>query len=272
LITQVLAVVRREWHVQRRYPISMLNTIVLTPIYQLALPTLLLGSAFVVSGQSLGLARAAGTADLEAWMTTGVLLASITVGAVTSVYNTLDADRTTGVMEHSWSTPASRHTFVVGPVLTGTLLGGGAAILIGAMATLLGARFDPVGLLLTIPAMAGVVVGNCGFGYLVAATLLMLRQASVLVEVTVMTAVLFSGVTFPLTLLPGATRWPTYILPGTWGLDLTRVATLGTPPLLPLPAEIALLLVTAAIWAGVGYLTFSAAERALSRSGTISQF
>jgi ABC-type polysaccharide/polyol phosphate export permease len=272
LITQTLAVVRREWQVQRRYPISMLNTVVFTPIYQLALPTLLLGSAFVVSGHSLGLAREAGTPDLAAWMTTGVLLASITVGAVTSVYNTLHADRTTGVMEHSWSTPASRHTYVVGAVLTGTLFGGGAAVLIGAMALLLGARFDPAGLLLSIPAMAVVVVGNCGFGYLVAATLLLLRQASVLVEVTVMAAVLFSGVTFPLTLLPGATRWPTYVLPGTWGLDLTRVATLGTPPLLPLAVEITLLLVTSAVLAGVGYLTFSAAERALARAGTLSQF
>jgi ABC-2 type transport system permease protein len=272
LITETLAVVRREWHVQRRYPISMLNTVVLTPIYQLALPTLLLGSAFVISGQSLGLAREAGTSDLAAWMTTGVLLASITVGAVTSVYNTLDADRTTGVMEHSWSTPASRHTYVVGAVLTGTLFGTGAAVIIGAMASLLGARFDALGVLLSVPAMAVVVVGNCGFGYLVAAALLMLRQASVLVEVTVMAAVLFSGVTFPLTLLPGATRWPTYVLPGTWGLDLTRVATLGTPPLLPLTAEVVLLLLTAAAWATVGRLAFSAAERALARAGTLSQY
>lgn len=272
MITETLAVMRREWHVQRRYPLTMLHTVVLAPIYQLALPTLLLGSAFMVSGQSLGLARAAGTADLQAWLATGVLFASITVGAVTSVYNTLKADRTTGVMEHSWCTPASRHTYVVGGVLTGTLLGGGAAALIGAMATLLGARFDAAGVLLSLPAMAVVVVGNCGFGYLVAATLLMLRQASVLVEVTVMAAVLFSGVTFPLTLLPGATRWPTYVLPGTWGLDLTRVATLHTPPLLPLTAEVALLLLTATVWLVIGHRAFSAAERALARAGTLSQF
>lgn len=272
MIRQTLAVVRREWLVQRRYPLSMFASVVLAPVYQLALPTLLLGSAFVVAGESFGLASSAGTSDLPGWMVTGLFLASITVGAVTSVYQTLEADRTTGVIEHSWSTPAPRRTYVVGAVMTGTLFGGCASLLIALMAMLLGARFDLVGVALSVPVMALGVLGNIGFGYLVAAALLLLRQAEVLVEVVAMLAVAFSGATFPLTLLPEVARWPTYVLPGTWALDLSRVATLGTPPLVSLEIAVPALVLTSASWAFLGSRVFAAADRALARSGALSQY
>ena len=58
MIQVAAAVVQREWRVQRRYPISMVNLALLTPLYQLALPTLLPGTAFLVGGASVGLGRA----------------------------------------------------------------------------------------------------------------------------------------------------------------------------------------------------------------------
>jgi ABC-type multidrug transport system permease subunit len=273
LIRATAAVLRREWQVQRRYPVSMVNTVLLTPLYQLALPTLLLGSAFVVNGRSFGLSKETGSGDLGGWIGTGVLAAALTVGAVTSVYNTLDADRVTGAIEHSWSTPASRHSYVVGAVLTGTLFGGAAGvILIGIAVVALGAVLDPLGVILSVPAVFAFVVGNCGFGYLVASALLAMRQADILVEVTTMVVVLFSGVMFPLTLLPGAARWPTYLLPGTWALDLVRYLTLETRPLAPPLVEAAAAVATALAWFGAGAMAFRAAERQQQVNGTLHQF
>lgn len=273
MIRQWAAVVRREWQVQRRYPVSMVNTVLLTPLYQLALPTLLLGSAFVVGNQSFGLERETGTGDLGGWIGTGVLAAALTVGAVTSVYNTLDADRVTGVMEHSWSTPAPRHVYVVGAVMTGTMFGGAAGIVLIAIAiAALNATFAPLGVLLCLPAVVALVIGNCGFGYLVAAALLSLRQADILVEVTTMFFVVFSGVMFPLTLLPDAARWPTYLVPGTWALDLIRHLTLDARPLAPLLVEVVAAAVTSTAWLALGLVAFRAAERHQQVNGTLSQF
>jgi len=194
-------------------------------------------------------------------------------GAVTSVYSTLEADRVTGVIEHSWASPAPREAFVVGGVLTGTMFASASSlILLTFAAVALGASFTVSGALLSIPALLLMVVANCGFGYLVGAALLALRQAEALVDASTLLAVLFSGVSFPLTLLPHAARWPTYILPDTWGLDLIRHLTLSSRPLMPVPFELAAACATAAAWLTVGRWAFLRAERHLLTAGTLAQF
>lgn len=273
MIQVAAAVVLREWRVQRRYPISMINLALLTPLYQLALPTLLLGSAFLVNGSSVGLARQAGTTDLAGWIGIGVLSASLLVGAVTSVYSTLEADRLTGVIEHSWASPAPREAYVIGGVLTGTLFASASSVILLAFAiAVLGASFFIPGALLSVPVLLVMVVGNCGFSYLVGAALLALRRAEALVDVVTMVAVLFSGVSFPLTLLPSAARWLTYLLPNTLGLDVTRHLTLSTRTLLPLPVELAAAVLTSAVWFAVGRWAFLRTEHQLRTTGTLAQF
>lgn len=263
----------REWRVQRRYPVSMVNLVLLTPLYQLALPTLLLGSSFLVGGTSVGLRRQAGTGDLAGWLGLGVLSASLVAGSVISVYSTLDADRRTGVIEHSWATPAPRRSYVVGAVLTGSMFAGAAGlILTGFAAIFLHASFSPTGVLLALPVVLVMTVGNCGAGYLVASAVLVLRQADALTEVLITLAVMFSGATFPLTLLPGAFRWPTYLLPGTWSLDLLRGLTLNSATLAGRPVEAALAVAVSALWLAVGRRAFARAERHLAASGALTQF
>ncbi|MEU8180100.1 ABC transporter permease [Micromonospora sp. NPDC049044] len=273
MIREAVAVVVREWQVQRRYPISMVNLVLFTPLYRLALPTLLLGATFTVGGTSLGLSRMTGTTDLAGWIGLGVLSASLLVGAVTSVFSTLDADRSTGVIEHSWCSPAPREAYVVGAVLTGSMFASAASLVLLAFAVIgLGASLSALGSLLSLPVLAVMIVGNCGFGYLVAAALLAMRRAEALVEVTAMVAMLFSGVSFPLTLLPGVSRWPTYLLPGTWGLDLTRHLTMNTLPLVPLPVEVIALVLTSTGWLLVGRRVFIRTERRLRVTGSLAQF
>lgn len=273
MIKVAFSVVLREWRVQRRYPISMVNLALLTPLYQLALPTLLLGSAFVVGGSSIGLSHETGTTDLAGWIGLGVLAASLLVGAVSSVYNTLEADRLTGVIEHSWASPAPREAYVIGAVLTGTLFAGVSSVILLAFANLaLGARFDLVGIVASIPALALMVLANCGYSYFVAALVLALRRAEALVDVATMLAVLFAGCTFPLTLLPEVARWPAYVLPDTFGLDVIRQLTLGSRPLLPLPIELAAAAVVGIFWFVLGRRTFLAAERSLRMTGALAQY
>lgn len=273
MIRACLAVVRREWHVQRRYPISMINLALLTPLYQLALPTLLLGSAFLVGGIALGLSTVVGTTDMAGWIGMGMLSATLLVGAVTSVYDTLDADRSTGAIEHSWATPAPREAYVIGGVLTGSMFGSASGfILLSLAAVILGASFSAAGILASLPVLALMVAGNAGVAYLGAAALLMMRRAGSLVEVCTMFTVLFSGVSFPLELLPGATRWPTYLLPDTWELDLIRHLTLSSRLLLPPIDELAGAAVTAVLWLLIGRLAFKRAEGRLAASGSLAQY
>ena len=251
----------------------MINLAVLTPLYQLALPTLLLGSAFLVGGAALGLSSVVGTTDMAAWIGLGVLSASLLVGSATSVYDTLEADRLTGVIEHSWTTPARREVYVIGGVLTGSMFASASGLILLTLAmVVLRASFAPGGVLASLPVLAVMVIANGGYCYLVAAALLLMRRAGALVEVVTMFAVLFSGVSFPLQLLPGPARWPTYLLPDTWELDLTRHLTLHTRMLLPPAAEAAGACLTAGIWLAIGRRAFLRAERQLAVAGSLAQF
>jgi len=251
----------------------MINLALFTPLYQLALPTLLLGSAFVVGGSAVGLSLEVGTSDLAGWIGAGVLTATLLVGAVTSVSETLEADRLTGVIEHSWASPAPRHVFVIGGVLTGSLFGAVSSfILLSLAVALLHASFAAPGALLSVPVLLLMVVANCGFSYLAGAGVLALRQADVIIEVPTLVIVLFSGVSFPLTLLPKAARWPSYLLPDTWELDLIRHLTLSTRPLMPAAAEVAAAGGTAAAWLAAGLWVFLRTERRLRTAGTLTQF
>jgi ABC-type multidrug transport system permease subunit len=194
-------------------------------------------------------------------------------GAVWSSTDTLTADRETGVLEHSWATPAPREAYVVGAVATGTMFGLGAgAILVTFAIVFLGASYSIWGILLCIPVAAMMVVGTCGLGYLAAAAVLAMRRADALLNPLTLLIITFSGVAFPLTLLPQIARYPTYLLPSTWGVDLFRHFTLHTTTLEPLPIAIAALVISSTGVFLLGRRVFLRTELKLRVGGTLTQF
>ncbi|MFG2652929.1 ABC transporter permease [Streptomyces sp. NPDC048436] len=265
--------VLRELRVQWRYPLSMINLVLLTPLYEMAIPTLLLGTAFLVDDSSVGLTRMVGTDDLVGWIGLGVLVASVMTGAVRGVSGTLQSDRQTGALEHSWAGPVSRDAFVLGAVGAGTIFTAGASALLLAFGIgVLGADYDPTGVLLSLPVVLALLVGNCGFGYLAAAAALLLRRPAPLLDPLTGLAAAFSGVAFPLTVLPEAVRWLTFVLPTTWSLDLMRWLTLDTRTLVPLPYEVTALVVTSLGFLLLGRRIFLRAERKVQTTGALTQF
>lgn len=273
LVRASWGVVVRELHVQLRYPVSMINLVLFTPLYEMAIPTLLLGTAFLVNGSSVGLAHTVGTTDLAGWVGLGLLGASLLVGGVRGVSSTIEADRETGALEHSWASPAARDTFVLGAFGAGTIFTAAAsALLLTFGITVLGADYDLRGVLFSLPVLAALLAGTCGYGYLAGALALTIRKPSgVLTPITTVIAT-FSGVAFPLTVLPAAVRWPTYALPSTWALDLMRYATLDTRPLAPLSVAVTALAATSAGVLLLGRRVFLAAERKARVNGTLTQF
>lgn len=265
--------VLRELRVQWRYPLSMINLVLLTPLYEMAIPTLLLGTAFMVDSSAVGLTRMVGTEDLAAWVGLGVLVASVLTGAVRGVSGMLQSDRQTGALEHSWASPASREAFVLGAVGAGTIFTAAASALLLAFAIgVLGADYDPTGVLLSVPVAGALLVGNCGFGYLAAAAALVLRRPGPLLDPLTGLVAAFSGVAFPLTVLPEPVRWLTYVLPSTWSLDLMRCLTLDTRTLVPMPYEVTALVVTSLGFLLFGRRVFRRAERKVQTTGALTQF
>jgi hypothetical protein len=66
-------------------------------------------------------------------------------------------------------------------------------------------------------------------------------------------------------------EWVAYLLPTTHALDLMRVAALGTRPLLPLPIEWLMLVVTSVALLVVGRAAWLRTEHRLRVQGTLGQ-
>ncbi len=272
-VDATLGVVLREFRVQRRYPVSLLNSVLLTPLYEMVLPSFLLGAAFLVGGEAIGLSSLVGTSDLAGWLALGAFSATVMTAIVISVNNTIATDRTTGVLEYSWTAPISRRVFVYGGVVTGTTLASIASLLILLFAVgVLGSRYSVAGLLAALPAALISLVGLAGGGYLVAATTIAVRRPGPLIEQLTGIVVVLSGVTFPVTILPDPVRAVTYTFPSTWGLDLVRHLAMGSTPLAPLPVEVGALVLSSVTWFVVGRAVFARAERSAATRGLLTQY
>ena len=101
---------------------------------------------------------------------------------------------------------------------------------------------------LPIAALVGLAVATPTFAY--ASSISRDSYLAILFRVGLIPMSLFSGVFFPIVLLPEPLRWIAYVLPLWHGVDLSRAATLGVPPDWSAAGHV--LYLTA--WAGVGWL------------------
>jgi ABC-type multidrug transport system permease subunit len=265
------AVVSRELRVAARYPISVFNLLVLVPLYQLVLPALLLGAAFTVAGRAPGLARTAGTQDVAGWLTIGMAGSALVVGVIWGIAHAIQTDRQLGTIEHSWAAPVSRQALLLGTVASSTVMAAmGALIMIALGALVFGASYGP-GIWLVLPLVSLSLPGMVGLALLVSVIVLRWRHADEIVDGLGYVLAILSGVVFPVSILPEGLEAVAYALPSTWVIDLSRVAALGGRPLWSVPAEVAWLAGTSAVWLVTGRWLFQRTERRLMVDGTLAQ-
>jgi ABC-2 type transport system permease protein len=176
-----------------------------------------------------------------------------------------------GVLEPNWLAPAPRPLLLVGRTLASLLI-----TLITSLATLAVAGllfgFQTYG---SLPAAAAVAVpmllGLYGFGFAFAALVLVLREANTLVDISSFLVSTFSGTQFPVRALPGFLLPVALALPLTYGLDAVRGLLLRTLTLLPLAAEIGLMLGFMVVMTALGLWVFRKLERHVRQTGTLGQ-
>jgi ABC-2 type transport system permease protein len=265
-----LAIARKELLIASRYRFGAINQI-FQPLYQTLIPGVLLGATFAIGGEAVGLQESAGTTDLVGYLFLGMLALNLSTAGFWGVAFSIKQELDVGTLEPGWLTPTRRETFIVGMTLSGLLLAVVAtAILVGVGIWLFGARMAPA-LAIAIPILAVSAVGVLGIGYLIGAIVLRMRDANFFVDATDFLFVAVSGAAFPIVVLPDVMRWIAYLLPTTYGLDLMRVAALGTPPLVPLPLEWLMLAVTSVGFVAVGRWAWLGTELRLRRLGTLGQ-
>lgn len=267
----VLAIIRKDIRVIRRYPMNLANVVVL-PLVQFLLPGILLANTFMVHGRSVGLAKTAGTDDAPGFLFLGAALTAVVFAAFWGIAMSLNLESQMGTLEPLWLTTVRRETFVLGTFVSSMVVSGfGALVVLGLGVVAFGARFGlAVGL--ALPALLLGIVGMAGIAYLVAAAILALREANFLIDMTSYIFIVASGVMFPVTVLPLALKALALMLPTTYALDILRGEALHTAPLLPVPLEYGILAVQAVFLLVIGRWVFLRCEAWLTARGTLSQY
>lgn len=265
-----VAIARKQLRIASRYRFGAINQ-VFQPLYQTLIPSILLGATFAIGGEAVGLVDTAGTTDLAGYLFLGMLALNLSSAGFWGVAFSIKQELDVGTLEPGWLTPTRRETFILGMTLAGLLLAVIATvILIGVGVLVFGARLGPVAVI-ALPILGLTAIGVLGIGYLIGAIVLRMRDANFFVDSTDFIFVALSGAAFPIVVLPDLVRWIAYLLPTTYALDLMRVASLGTPPLVPLPVEWAMLALTSLGFVAVGRWAWLRTEHRLRRLGTLGQ-
>ena len=257
--------------IHSRYRVDVVN-VVLQPLYQFLVPSILLGTTFLVGGRAVGLESSAGTADVAGFLALGALVTGPIYATGWLAAYTLKRDLDAGTLEPHWLTPTAPATLVLGHALRGVLLsltGGAAVVAVGV--ALFGARLRPE-LLLALPPLAMAVAGLVGVAYLMAAAVLVIKEPAFFIDTTTFLLAAASGVFFPITVLPDPLEAICLLLPTTYALDLLRVYALDARPLLPVPVEYLATAVFALVAPPLGRWVFNETDRRLRRSGGLAHY
>jgi ABC-2 type transport system permease protein len=265
----LFVIARKDWKVFWRYPLNAVSNI-FQPIIWIT-PVYFMGKAFSVNGQALGFEAYSGTSDYMSFILLGTVLSNFILTVFWGMGYALKNDMDAGVLESNWLTPVPRLLMLIGRTLASLLTTAiTSAIMLLVAGLLFG--FRPTGNTLAAFLTAlPMLIGLYGFGFAFAAIVLLMREANTMVDVGSFLVQGFSGTNFPIQSLPSWLIPVALALPLTYGLDAVRGFLLKTQTILPIPVEIALLIVSMFLMLWFGAWVFQRVERRVRTLGTIGQ-
>lgn len=264
------AIAQKDLRNLSRYRLSIVS-LVFQPLYQGIIPAFLFGASFAVGGRQLGLASSLGTEDLTGFLFMGGVITGIVAIAFWTMAMSLRFEMDNGTLEPSWLTPTRRETLVLGRGIYGV------ALLLLTQVTLFGIGIAFFGLRLrpeslwAAPAVLVSLVAMAGVGYLVAAAVLLFKEANFLVDTTNFLFGILSGTAFPITALPAFAQAVAILLPTTWAVEILRHQAIGARTILDPGLEHVALLLSASLIVPLGLWAFRAADRYTRVHGTVGQ-
>lgn len=262
-------IAKKDWKVFWRYPLNAVSH-VFQPIIWIT-PVYFMGQAFSTNGQALGFAQYSGTGDYMSFILLGTALSNFILTVFWGMGFALKEDMDAGVLESNWLTPVSRIHILVGRTLTSLLTTTITSIIMLVLAGWM-FGFRPTGnVIAAILTAIPMLIGLYGFGFAFAAIVLMMREANTMVDVTSFLIQGFSGANFPVKSLPYWLIPVSLMLPLTYGFDAVRGWLLQTNTLLPLNAEVTILVVFMFVMLWLGAWVFYKVERRVRTLGTLGQ-
>jgi len=265
-------VARKEWYYFVRYP----SWIIALFIWPLIFPLAYILSARALSGpDGSGLAlftARTGITDYIGYIAVGTTIWMWQNVVLWNVGFALRNEQLRGTLETNWLSPSWRFSFLIGPSFV-QMLNMLLFLVISALefGLVFGVRFNgSIGLTLLV--IAASIPSIYGLGMAFASLVITAKEAHNFVQMVRGLVMIFCGITFPVSILPGWMQGVAQWLPQSYMIHAIREAALANASFSDLVPDLVAMLGFGAFWLAAGYLIFSWMERRARRTGAIGQY
>ncbi len=266
------AEMKRDWAVHLRYPAELAGLVVWPVLF----PAIYVFSARTLAGpdgESVAVfASRAGTADYVGYILFGSMLWMILNMTLWDLGGHLRREQMRGTLEVSWTTPTSRMALLVGASMAQITKSALFLVMAALMLQLVyGFRLQgSVGLLLVLMVLS--ILPVIGLGLVFASLVVWLKEVNSMVFLVRGIFMVFCGITYPVEVLPGWMQAISAYLPLTYAIRSMRAVGLAGAGWADVRSDALALMVFAAAFLVVGWLSFRAVERMAARAGTLAHF
>ena len=267
-----LAILKREWRIFRRYP----SWIIALFIWPLIFPMMYILTGRALSGpDGSGLevfTKTTGATDFIGYIVIGTTVWMWQNIVLWDVGFSLRDEQMRGTLESNWLSPTWRFFYLLGhtgpQIITMLMFIGITALEFGL---LFGVRLNgSVWMLLLV--MLAAVPAIYGLGFAFASLVITVKEANAFVFLVRGLVMIFCGITFPISLLPGWMQTFAMWLPPTYLIHGMRAAAFSNAGVTELLPDLIPLVLFGVFWLVVGYSAFTLMERRARRTGAIGQY
>ena len=266
------AVARREWTIFQRYP----SWIVALFIWPLIFP-----AAYILSSRALSGPDNSGLIQFQAVAGTGDVIGFIAIGTTIWMWQNivlwnvgfaLREEQLRGTLESNWLSPTWRFSFLLGSSMT-QMISMSMFLIVSALefGLLFGVRFNGNPLLVLLILVMS-IPSIYGLGFAFASLVITAKEANAFVFLVRGLVMIFCGITFPLSVLPGWMQSVSAWLPPTYIIRAIRNAALNGADFQGLLPDLIPLLLFGIAWLAIGYVVFNWMERRARQTGAIGQY
>jgi len=266
------AILRREWRIFTRYPSWMIALF----IWPLIFPMMYILTARALSGpDGSGLAvfmQTTGASDFIGYIVIGTTVWMWQNIVLWDVGFSLRNEQMRGTLESNWLSPTWRFSYLLGhtgPQIISMLM----FISITALefGLIFGVKLHgSVWMILLV--MLAAIPSIYGLGFAFASLVITVKEANAFVFLIRGLVMIFCGITFPISLLPGWMQSIAKWLPQTYLIHGMREAAFSNAGFYELLPDLIPLALFGVFWLVVGYSTFLWMERRARRTGAIGQY
>lgn len=263
---------KREWTIFVRYPSWIISLF----IWPIIFPLSYVFTAHALSGKSgIGMTQfqaATGVQDYTGYIAIGTIIWMWQNVVLWNIGFSLRNEQLRGTLESNWLSPTWRFAYLLGgsvPQLISMLI----FLTVSAIEFVLvfGVRFHG-SLWLTLLALLAAIPSVYGLGFVFASLVINVKEANALAYLVRGAVMVFCGITYPITILPGWMRPIADWLPQTYAIHAIRSASLSTQGFSAITGDLKALALFGALWLALGYVIFNWMERRARRTGAIGQY